>query len=165
MAKAKKLTLSNITKLNNELNERKLIRVCGDYEVQIHLTFRRTLISKLLLDYITILQNLRGRENITDETIMQTTSLINALTVKYFSDIPLPDIENIEKLIQVSNALLDLNIMDELFGENGFPKDQIELLSKEIEKAAKGIGTMLGELAVQSTLSDVSEDDEDATTI
>jgi hypothetical protein len=158
VSKSKKLTLSNISKLNSELNERKVIRVCGDYEVQIDIKFRRTKIQKVILDYFTILQDLKKRENINDETIVHTTSLLYALIIRYFSDIPLPDIDDVEKLIQVSNSLLDLGIMEELFGENGFPKDQVELLTKEIDKAANGIGNILGELSLQSVLSEGVEE-------
>lgn len=163
MPKQKKLTLATINKLNSEFDQRKTIYVCGDYPVQVDIKFRKTKIQKMILDYIIILEDLRKQKNVNEETLMRTTSLINTLIVKYFTDIPVPPIDNIEKLIQVSNALLDLGIMDVLFdgNENGFPKDQLELVKTEIDKVSKNIGQILGEMGIKAVLNETNEDDED----
>lgn len=154
MAKQKKLTLSVINKANSALNELKVVRVLGDYEVRINTKFRKTLIRNVLISYFTILQDLKGRDNVTEETIMNSISLLNTLILREFSDVPIPSINNVEELIEVSNALLDTGILEEVFIH--FPQEELNNLSEELKKASKNIGELMGEIAIKT-----NEDTED----
>lgn len=156
--KAKKLTLQEIAKQDSKFNERKKIKLLGKYDVEIDRFFRKSKVQLLLANYLTILTDLQKRENVTTETILNSSSLLHALVIKYFSDIELPSVESVEDLIIVSTALIDLNIVDELFNGDGFDKEEIEKLTNEINKSAKLIGEKIGEMAVQSTLNEVEGD-------
>jgi hypothetical protein len=156
MSKSNKLTLTTINKMNQEYNERKTIQVCGKYDVQIDTKFRRSKIQKLILDYYTVLQDLKKKENVSDETIFQSVSLINVLVISIFTDLSLPvQLDRIDNLIKMSEVLLDTGIMEDIF--NQLPQDQVELLNQEINKSAKGFGNLLGEYMAQSAAEQTSE--------
>lgn len=147
---SKKLTASSLNKLNSSLNQQKTITVCGDYEIQIDTIFRESKIQKLLIDYLTILQNLRKLDNVTDKTIINSISLVNTLIIRYFSNAPIPDIDNLVKLIQVSDALLDLGIMKSCFEH--FPQSEIEKVKDALDRVSKESGRLMGEMAAKMSL-------------
>jgi hypothetical protein len=154
----KKLTLALINKVDSTLNEKKLIKVLNEYDVTIHLKFRKTLIRKIIIDYYKVIQDLKGKDNITDETIINSISLLNVFILREFSDVPIPSIDNIEDLIRVANALLDTGILEDVL--SAYPKEQLDLIGKEMEKSSKNFGEMLGELAVNQSLNDTVEEEE-----
>ena len=157
--KVKQLTLATLNKLDSKLNEKKsvYINIGGDdYEVIIDKHFRKSTIHLLILNYLNILQDLKSKQEVTFETLMDTNKLLNTLIVKYFTNIPLPEITNIEGLIAVSNTLLDLGIMEALFNEH-FDKNEIEKLVDEVNKVAKNIGKLQGEIGFSAIINELEK--------
>lgn len=152
------LTLDALNQENNQLNETKTIPILnGKFMIQLDKHFRRSKIQKLIVNYLELLQNLKQRENVDTDTIIGAVSLINILIVKYFSTLPIQDLKTIDDLVQMSEKLLDLGIMDQLFSDNpdiAFDKSEIQLLEEQINKASKRQGELLGELALASTLNE-----------
>ncbi|MEI7025778.1 hypothetical protein [Paenibacillus sp. y28] len=150
MAKSTKLTAAAIQKENSVLNEEKLIRILDKYDVKIQLHFRKSQIRRVMVQYFSVLQELKRNEEVTDETIAASLSLLYALILKEFTDVPIPAIKNIEHLIKVTDMLLDTGIMEEVYDH--FPKEQLELIMQEVLKAARNTGTIFGEAVIEQSL-------------
>jgi hypothetical protein len=148
MAKSKKLTLGVIEKADAEFHEQKTIRVLGQYEVRIFTKWRKTRIRDVLSRFFTILRELPGKEQVTEETIAGSVSLLHTLVLSEFTTIPVPPAADMDELIRLSDALIDTGIMEQVFAE--LPSDQIQVLTDELNKASKQIGELLGEAAVSS---------------
>ncbi|OPH47623.1 hypothetical protein BC351_10565 [Paenibacillus ferrarius] len=156
--KTKKLSLTEYNKLEKQFNERKQIRITvilpegetKEYDHSIATTFKPTDIQKLSIDYLSLLYELQNNPDVTSETFYNANSLLNALIVKYFSDVPVT-IDNLESIIKVSEVLFNLGIMEQLFDESkGFSKSEIEKLSATLEKNSKVFGQQFGELVIKS---------------
>lgn len=157
---AKKFTQSTINKFEAKLNEKK--KVCvrvfdDDYEITINTVFRKTTIYQLIINYLEILQDLHRQSDITTQTLFDSAKLMRTLAVKYFSNFPLPEIKDIKGLIASSNTLIDTGVMEQLFGENGYSKEQIESLETEIDRFAKTIGETQGDLTIKAALNDLKQ--------
>jgi len=150
MSIQKKLTLTAMNKLDQKYNEKKPILLLNQYQHTVHTHFRRSDIQKLLIDYFNVLQELKEYEELDSDILIKASSLLNVLVIKYFSDIELPRLDHIEAMIRASMILLDLGVMDQLFSDLGFPKDQLELLSNEINKASVKMEEQLGEMTERS---------------
>jgi hypothetical protein len=168
MAKQKKLTFAEYDKLDKQFSERKQITLAvnnngqvTEYKHTLASKFKTTEIHKLAIDYLALLQELRKEENVTAETFLNAGSLLNALIVKYFSDVPIPSVDSLHSVIRVSNVLVNLGIMDQLFdgGPNSFDKNEIEKISKEIEKLSKPIGQNMAEMLLKQSLTETGEPD------
>lgn len=152
MSKQKKLTLSALNKLNSEFDQRKTLNVCGDYAVQVDLKFRKSKIQELIMDYMTLLEQLKQREDADKETSLRMSVLMNTLIIKHFTDIPFPNNNDVDNVIKMSKVLIDLGIMEVLFdGENGFPVDQIQLIFNQIDKVVKNLNVIAEEIEKQGT--------------
>lgn len=165
--KSKKLTLSEYNKLEKQFHERKAIRVTvtlseggtKEYDHTIATNFKPTDIQKLSIDYLSILSELQSNPEVTAETFFNANSLLNALIVKYFSDVPVPPIESVESIIKVSEVLFNLGIMEQLFDETiGFSRSEIDKLSVMLEKNSKAFGQQFGELAIKSGFNMVGDE-------
>jgi hypothetical protein len=171
---AKKLSLSEINKLSGQFNEKKEITLevnsinskgeIQEYKCQISTKFKRTDIQKMLIDYMAILEEFKQRKNISTEDLYDTTTIMYGLIVSYFTNIQIPKIDKLEQLIHVTENLINLGIIEQLFkSDKGFDPDEVKFLNQEMEKAAKQIGENLGELAVRGMVNEqVNGVEEDA---
>jgi hypothetical protein len=162
MAKAKKLTPTKLNKLASQFNEKKKVYISidnEDYEVVVDKKFRRSKIFKMLIHYLQILYEIRNKKDLNVDTITDSTALINTMIIKYFSDVPLPDLDNVDDLIYASNSLYDLGITEKLIND-GFDKEQIEFVFSEIDKNAKVIGERLAEIGVVGVMKEVENMEE-----
>lgn len=162
---AKKLTLSNLNKLASQFNEKRKITILvngEEFEVMIHNKFRETAVRKVCVDYIKILYELKQLNNLDDEAILNATYLLNTLVLKEFTNLPIPDVvnkgnvtvEDLEKLIKVTENLVDLGIIEYLLGENSpFGKENIELLNRVANQVSANVGKTISELGLISELS------------
>lgn len=160
-SKPKKLTLAAINRESSKFNKRKKVYVCdGQYEVLIDEHFRRTSIQNVSANYLIALQTLQGMEGIDQQAIMGASNLIYTLIMKEFSNLPIPEIDEIDKLIKVSNNLIDLGITEELFngGKNSFKQSEIDLVNKQINKALENVDKILGEMGLVSEIEKMSKD-------
>jgi hypothetical protein len=170
---AKKLSLSEINKLSGQFNEKKEITLevknkgkIQEYKCQISIKFKRTDIQKMLIDYMSILEEFKQRKNISMEELYDTTTIMYGLIVSYFTNIPVPKLEELEQLVNVTENLINLGIIEQLFkSDKGFDPDEVRFLNQEMEKAAKQIGENLGELAVRGMVNEQVNGVEDSATI
>jgi hypothetical protein len=161
--KTKKLTLSTLNKEDAALNGLKEIYILdGKYGVTINKTFRTTLIKKLIIDYLKLIDELKNRPEVTTDTLINIPVLLYGLTCKYFSDLPI-SFKNIDELAETTKKLMDLGIIDQLYSgeDNGFDQVEIEKLNKEIILASKNVGQAIGEMAIQDALNEAKSDEEE----
>lgn len=148
---AKKLTASELNKLSAKFNNKTTIRILdGEFEVAINDVFRDTDIDNVVLNYLTVLQEVNRKEQITDELLKDTVSLLNTFVLREFTDLPIPKKNDITSLIKVTKNLMDNGITNEVL--NHFPADQLIKVETKLKEAQKGIGKVMGDLALTSTV-------------
>jgi hypothetical protein len=109
----------------------------------------------MLIDYMAILEEFKQRKNISTEDLYDTTTIMYGLIVSYFTNIQIPKIDKLEQLIHVTENLINLGIIEQLFkSDKGFDPDEVRFLNQEMEKAAKQIGQNIGELAVRGMVNE-----------
>jgi len=146
--KPKKLNTTTLSKMAIQLNEKQKIIVLGEYEVQLHQTWRKSTIREVIMSYMDILQELNQQEDVTNTTIANSVALIDTLLVKAFTDIPFPkDQTDVASLIQITNVLLDNGILEEVI--QAFHPDNIARFQTEFEAFQNRLGQYLGDLAIQ----------------
>lgn len=154
---AKKLTAAELNKLSSKFNDKTVIRILdGEFEVSINNTFRDSDIDNVVLNYLTVLQEVQRKEQITDELIKDTVSLLNTFVLREFTDLPIPKKNDITSLIRVTKNLLDNGITNEVLSH--IPPAQLARVENRIKEAQKGIGKVMGELALISETKDKHED-------
>ncbi|MCM3289908.1 MULTISPECIES: hypothetical protein [Paenibacillus] len=158
---AKKLTVTGLKKAESKFNERKKIMVHdNEYEVTIHTVFRESLIEKTVFAYLTLLHDLKSRSEVDDELIRGTLALLYTLILREFSNLPIPKENQIEELVTVSKSLLDTGIMKEVF--DAYPKEELAKIDKKLTDVSNNMGSMIGEMAISSTLQDSKADESEA---
>lgn len=154
--KTKQLTAADLSQLNSALDGQKAIHILDNkYEVLIDTHFRESKLNNVAMKYITIIQSLTQRKDIDDETIANTISLLHPLILKEFTNLPLDEMNTIEDLIKVQNALLDTGILAEVFDH--IPESEKKKVSDKVEQMSKDIGQVMGELALKQTLEGVEQ--------
>jgi hypothetical protein len=140
----KKLTSSVVQKMEAKLNEtRKFTILGGEFEHNIFVKLRKTDVQDLIIEYYDALSEMSQKEGLTTKVVIDGSSLLNILMIKYFTDVPVEAV-GIEALIKLSNAYNNLGIFDEIFGNeanevNGFTKEQVNYVMERIKKAADAI--------------------------
>jgi len=175
MAKNRRLTLVEMGKNEKLLSEKKLITIetpIGKYDILLDKKFRKTKILALVLNCFQIISSpeYTGKKiELVELNKKDVGELINILAVKYFTDIQIPEIEEIENLIKVSKTLIDLGIIDKLFNEDGSGFDQSEFkeFSDYFNETVKRIKSRMTKENTESVLKDlnaeivVSDEDEE----
>ncbi|SCY71835.1 hypothetical protein SAMN05720606_10878 [Paenibacillus polysaccharolyticus] len=145
--KTKKLTATALNTLDAKNNKRKKIYVTEQhYEVQIHTFFRKSLIDNVNTNYLSIIDQLRQKTDVTDQLIKDTVGLYNTLLLKEFTDLPIPKKLDVEKLIKVTNMLLDNGIMEEVLTQ--FPEQELKKLEEQFRALQERMAAMVSELAI-----------------
>ncbi|MDP9698884.1 hypothetical protein J2T16_001781 [Paenibacillus intestini] len=145
--KTKKLTATALNTLDAKNNKRKKIYVTDQrYEVQIHTFFRKSLIDNVNTNYLSIIDQLRQKTDVTDQLIKDTVGLYNTLLLKEFTDLPIPKKLDVEKLIKVTNMLLDNGIMEEVLTQ--FPEQELKKLEEQFRALQERMAAMVSELAI-----------------
>lgn len=142
--KAKNLTLTELRKQDKALNEQTehTINVNGvDYKIKIDNVFRKTKQHKLLDDLIKFMDEGRNNEELLDFSSSYTTLLL----IKHFTSLEIPD--DIDNAIIAMNALIDLDIFDEII--NLMPEKEVvkvyELLAMAVKRIDENIDEMIEE--------------------
>lgn len=158
---AKKLTVTGLKKADSKLNERKKIMIHdNEYEVIIHTVFRESLIEKTVFAYLTLLHDLKSRSEVDDELIRGTLALLYTLILREFSNLPIPKENQLDELVSVSKSLLDTGIMKEVF--DAYPKEELAKIDKKLTDVSNNMGSLIGEMAISSTLKDSKADESEA---
>ncbi|MNO70676.1 hypothetical protein D3C76_615690 [compost metagenome] len=112
----KKLTASGLKSLESNLNERKTIFVYGgQFAVTISVVFRESMIENVLKAYLSILNELQEHGESDEDLIRGSLGIFNTLVLREFTDLPIPKSNDLNRLITVTNTLLDTGIMKEVY--------------------------------------------------
>ncbi|SDE82595.1 hypothetical protein SAMN04488542_102277 [Fontibacillus panacisegetis] len=112
----KKLTASGLKSLESNLNERKTIFVYGgQFAVTISVVFRESMIENVLKAYLSILNELQEHGEGDEDLIRGSLGIFNTLVLREFTDLPIPKSNDLNRLITVTNTLLDTGIMKEVY--------------------------------------------------
>ncbi|MCM3256988.1 hypothetical protein M3664_04235 [Paenibacillus lautus] len=148
---SKRLTASALNKLDTKLNTQKVIHILANqFEVKINTFFRESQIQNIVTTYLSLLQDLKSQTEIDDLLIQGTIGLLNTLTLREFTDLPIPKSNSIVDLIKVSKTLLDTGIMKETF--EAFDQEQMSKIEDKIKSVNSEVGKIVGELSIASTM-------------
>jgi hypothetical protein len=154
----KQLTTADLTQLNTALDTQKTIRILNDnYEVTIDTHFRESKINKVASKYLSLLQQLNQKDDISEQTIISAINLLPTLVIAEFSTVPVnPDeLQTIEELINTQNALLDTGILKDVWAS--FDGSEIKKVTGKMDELSKSAGQIIGELAVKQSLKGVDD--------
>lgn len=125
----KKLTLSAVHKENTKYNDKIVVPIKdGKYEVTVNKYFKKSLIPKLVGDFMTITTQLK--ENGLED--MDTKFLFPILLIKHYTNVLLPQ-DSLE-LIAYINELINIEVLDDII---------MALPGEEVEKANKWFSEMV----------------------
>ncbi|MNH66530.1 hypothetical protein D3C73_185630 [compost metagenome] len=149
---SKKLTSATINKLNKELDKKKTIYILGEYEVNINLVFNESKIDKVVFDYLSMFEEVNKNNEFDEEFIRGTLAILNTFILREFSDVPMiPSDRNVQKLIQVSKALYNTGIMEEVMV--AFDQEQLNKVFEKLQTGSKRVGELMGEYAIKDALN------------
>lgn len=153
---SKKLTAATINKLNKELDKKKTIYVMGDNEVNIDLVFKESKIDKVVFDYLSMFEEVNKNNEFDEEFIRGTLAILNTFILREFSDVPMiPKDRNVQKLIQISEALYNTGIMEEVMV--AFDQEQLNKVFNKLQAGSKRVGELMGEYAIKEALNSGDE--------
>lgn len=158
---AKKLTAAALNKLNNDISKRKEITILGEYKINIDTHFKDSKIDKIVFDYLSLFEETHKNNEIDEEFIRGTMAIFHTFVLREFSDVPsIPKDRNVQKLIQVANALYDTGIMEAVLSE--FDQDQLQKVYKKLEVISKRTGEITAQYALSVALNSERDKDEDS---
>lgn len=153
-----KLTAAKINKLNKALDKKRKIHILEDNdEVNISVEFKESLVEKVIMDYISILEKINAAPVITDELLRGTAGILHLFILREFSDVPMIPKTNddIQKLVDVTHALYDTGIMEAVI--EGFDHEQVKKVYSKLDASSKRAGELMGELAFKQTFENTQE--------
>ncbi|KAF6626942.1 hypothetical protein H6F38_23070 [Paenibacillus sp. EKM208P] len=129
----KKLTASELNKLNNKFNEKKAISILnGQFEVTIFQQFKDTSINNIFTGLIEVVKGIDDKQ-LTELMFSQIAEQIGlTLMLREFTDLPIPNKNDFQTLIKVYENLLNANIFVEVMNE--LPESQIRKVEKRFEE-------------------------------
>lgn len=136
MAKTKKFDLNVLNNKDKQFNEKKQILIDGKYIINVDQKFRKTKLQQLLIELEDQIKQLH-KEKLNHSTLLQALVYIQQmLIVKYFTDIPFPaDLSPVD-YVKLFEKFMDNGVLQILF-ENGFVKEEVEQLYKDIAEITK----------------------------
>lgn len=135
----KKLTIAELNKLNKEVNQTESITIQGGkYEVNVHKVFKNSDIEDMLLTYMTVLQELNSSP---EANLKNSYSLYMTLILRHFTDLPIPQSNEIKELIRITKVLKDTGIMNDVL--IALPQGQLEYLSKRASEVSESLEKLI----------------------
>jgi hypothetical protein len=157
-----KLTTSSLNKLASQFNEKKKVyfELDGEqFEILVSNKFRESKIREVYAEYITILQKMKASNMLNDETIIGASYVLNTLLLKEFTNLPIPKLDDVRKLVKVTLNLVDLGIVEYFFGENSpFGEANMSLLNRILQQASDNISKSFIELGLMSEINQVEQE-------
>ncbi|ASA22760.1 hypothetical protein [Paenibacillus donghaensis] len=153
-----KLTAAKINKLSKELDKKRKIYILEDNdEVNVSIEFKESLVDKVVMDYISVLEKLSTSSSISDDLLRGTAGILHLFILREFSDVPMIPKTNddIQELVDTSLALYDTGIMEAVI--EGFDHEQVQKVYEKLDISSKRAGELLGELAIKQTISTQEE--------
>jgi hypothetical protein len=163
VAMPKKPTLSNLSKEASKLNAKRKVEI-GGFEFIINEHFQPLHIQKLLIDYLSIINELKSESKKLDtsDTLIYLTYVMYGLTLQYFSNIPFPNSVNHSTLVATVHNLINLDIFEELW--NSYDANELQKLNAAVERMSKNLPqaqAMLGDLLTQSLINQENNEEVD----
>lgn len=157
MARTKKFDLNVLNNKDKQFNEKKQILIDGKYTINVDQKFRKTKLQQLLIELEDQIKQLH-KEKLNHSTLLQALVYIQQmLIVKYFTDIPFPADLSPADYVKLFEKFMDNGVLQILF-ENGFVKEEVEQLFKDIAKVTKEnqvfynqIGELFARLELENT--------------
>jgi uncharacterized protein (UPF0210 family) len=159
-----KLTAAKINKLNKARDKKRKIYILEDNdEVNISVEFKESLVEKVIMDYISILEKINAAPVITDELLRGTAGILHLFILREFSDVPkIPKTnDDIQKLVDVTHALYDTGIMEAVI--EGFDHEQVQKVYSKLDASSKRAGELMGELVFKQTIENTQEEENEET--
>jgi hypothetical protein len=126
----KKLTSSNILSLYNKTFTQKAIQVTANnqtFDVLIDEKFQPTKIQNLIMELAEKQQQIKNLNDILDLSFFA-----NYLIIKYFTNIEMVKVDDLEKSIRVFKALVDLGIFEQIMDQ--FDEKEMQKVNEYIKK-------------------------------
>jgi hypothetical protein len=158
---AKKPTLSNLSKEASKLNAKRKVEI-GGFEFIINEHFQPLQLQKLLIDYLSIINELKtnGSKMDASDTMIYLTYVMYGLTLKYFSNIPYGECGH-EVLVATVHNLINLDIFEELW--NSYDANELQKLNAAVERMSKNLPQaqeMIGELLFKAQVGGMVDENE-----
>lgn len=153
-----KLSVAKINKLNKNLDEKRKIYILEDNdEVTINIKFKETVINRIVMEYITVLQRVSTSDQLDNDLVIGSIGLLNLFILREFSDVPMipKTSENLQKNIEIADALYNCGIMDAVLEQ--FDKDEKQKVYHKLNKVSAESGKFLGEAALKASLVSTGE--------
>lgn len=159
MAKTKKFDLNVLNNKDKQFNEKKQVLIDGKYAINVDQKFRKTKLQQLLIELEDQIKQLH-KEKLDHSTLLQALVYIQQmLIVKYFTDIPFPADLSPSDYVKLFEKFMDNGVLQILF-ENGFVKEEVEQLYKDIAEVTKEnqvFYNQIGELFTRLELENTEE--------
>ncbi len=151
MNKSKKLNLTELKKLEKKINKRKKVYVGEEkYEIMIDEFIKDTDIDEIVMELNELIDDLRKKEKVTNTDIKNICSLHPLLMIRKFTDASVPEGNDIEKLINVSNLYINTGLTFEILSH--FSDEQVKKMNDRSTELMKETGKKLGEIALQQEI-------------
>jgi hypothetical protein len=155
-----KLTATKINKINKELDKKRKIYILEDNdEVTISVKFKETIINRIVMEYLTVLERTGKTEELDNNLIMGAIGLLNMFMLREFSDVPMipKTSEDLRKNIDVAQALYNTGIMDAVLEQ--FDEAEKQKVFDKLNVVSVEIGKQLGEAAIKTAFKEEEVDE------
>jgi hypothetical protein len=153
-----KLSAAKINKLNREMDKKRKIYILEDNdEVDISIKFKETVINRIVMEYLTVLERVGRTEKLDNELVIGSIGLLNLFMLREFSNVPMipKTSEDMQKNIDVADALYNCGIMDAVLEQ--FDKDEKQKVYDKLNKVSAESGKFLGEAALKAAIASTGE--------
>jgi len=149
MATTKKLNESSLnksfTKFNEKSTEKVTDRFSETYEIEVSKYLKKTDTQKIMIDYMTIIDELKDTENIDN---LKDTIIIPMIMIKYFTNITVPN--EGEKLLVMADKLIELELFVEIMSL--LPENELLKITEVAEQFSESIKKMVAEKEVNDAV-------------
>lgn len=138
MTRKQKVTSEFLVQLDQELLQTKTIQINtikGKADVEINLYFDEQKINKITNDLMELVTPLLSSEEITVDDLVSPITLLPALILREFSDLPLPSENNLALIAAVNESLDKQGIARQVFEK--FNQNEVKKLNKLITQGFK----------------------------
>ncbi|WP_342422359.1 hypothetical protein [Paenibacillus sp. FSL E2-0178] len=157
-----KLSVAKINKLNREMDKKRKIYILEDNdEVDINVKFKETVINRIVMEYITILERISRTEQLDNELVIGSIGLLNLFMLREFSNVPMipKTSEDLQENIEIADALYNCGIMDAVLEQ--FDVVEKQKVYDKLNKVSTETGKFLGEAALKEALTSSKDSEED----
>lgn len=141
--------------------KRKIYILEDNDEVDINVKFKETVINRIVMEYITILERISRTEQLDNELVIGSIGLLNLFMLREFSNVPMipKTSEDLQENIEIADALYNCGIMDAVLEQ--FDVVEKQKVYDKLNKVSTETGKFLGEAALKEALTSSKDSEED----